>query len=369
MPLDIFIGKDKWNTPVEFHTSREFLASKEICAKLWDYYNNHSDYAVIIVNSQGLYNEPHIEPDMIIITQYGLGILEIKDKAGSLRIEQEGNRLKWYTDLSEIPIQTKNGLNPQEQVQSYASIIRGALLDLEKKWLPKYSQPIEAYKFDTGVYFSHPFSDLSVIRTQLLDYYPRDRILRIKFNKMRYQKKWEHFAVLEFDDILDWVLQMRFQIRKGRKDGFVTYKLSQSEIQKLSNQFFNVVPWESMLKLLKEGIPPYGYLELGSESLSVRLTRQIMTIGRSRDCQVKIPNIEKYKKRVHGVHARIIYIDDEIFVDNIGVNGTYVNGEKISKPEKIENGQIFTLGGRKEEEGICELRYISEFSDPTLRTG
>jgi pSer/pThr/pTyr-binding forkhead associated (FHA) protein len=70
------------------------------------------------------------------------------------------------------------------------------------------------------------------------------------------------------------------------------------------------------------------------------LTDEKVTIGRSSSCTVHIP--DRYLSRHH---AEITRVGDEWFVADSGsVNGTYLNGERLSARTPIKPGDMITIG-------------------------
>lgn len=80
------------------------------------------------------------------------------------------------------------------------------------------------------------------------------------------------------------------------------------------------------------------------------LDKEIMTIGRKDDNDIRIENLA-----VSGHHAKLLTIFDDSFLEDLdSTNGTYVNGQPISK-HPLKNGDVVVIGKH-------ELRYINESS-------
>ena len=83
------------------------------------------------------------------------------------------------------------------------------------------------------------------------------------------------------------------------------------------------------------------------------LDKEIMTIGRKDDNDIRIENLA-----VSGHHAKLLTIFDDSFLEDLdSTNGTYVNGQPISK-HPLKNGDVIVIGKH-------ELRYIND----SLSTG
>lgn len=96
-----------------------------------------------------------------------------------------------------------------------------------------------------------------------------------------------------------------------------------------------------------------GKLELSFNSNRLNefiLDKEIITIGRKDDNDVRIDNLA-----VSGHHAKILTIFDDSFLEDLdSTNGTYVNGQAITK-HPLKNGDVIVVGKH-------ELRYINESS-------
>ena len=68
---------------------------------------------------------------------------------------------------------------------------------------------------------------------------------------------------------------------------------------------------------------------------------QELTIGRSPGCGVST----SYDIYSSTLHARIFRHGDQLFVEDMGsTNGTYVNSERISQPERLSKGDLLQVG-------------------------
>ena len=96
-----------------------------------------------------------------------------------------------------------------------------------------------------------------------------------------------------------------------------------------------------------------GKLELSFNSNRLDdfvLDREVMTIGRKDDNDVRIENLA-----VSGHHAKLLTIFDDSFLEDLdSTNGTYVNGQPITK-HPLKHGDVIVIGKH-------ELRYINESS-------
>ncbi|MFM7535346.1 MAG: FHA domain-containing protein [Acidimicrobiales bacterium] len=74
-----------------------------------------------------------------------------------------------------------------------------------------------------------------------------------------------------------------------------------------------------------------GEFQLGKERIS---------IGRKPDNDIQIDNLA-----VSGKHALIITILDDSFLEDLGsTNGTFVNGERVAAPTRVNRGDSLQVG-------------------------
>ena len=81
------------------------------------------------------------------------------------------------------------------------------------------------------------------------------------------------------------------------------------------------------------------------------LDQEIMTIGRKTDNDIHIDNLA-----VSGNHAKVLTILNDSFIEDLGsTNGTFINGDKITK-HALQNGEVIVIGKH-------ELTYLNEAAD------
>lgn len=100
----------------------------------------------------------------------------------------------------------------------------------------------------------------------------------------------------------------------------------------------------------------------------------LLTIGRDPKNLMVIDDIEV--SRNHAIIRRMV---DGFYVEDLNsTNGTFLNGRSVNKPEKIENGDLITLGESvvlvlsipteitSEEEILPEESLVLDYSDATI---
>jgi len=97
----------------------------------------------------------------------------------------------------------------------------------------------------------------------------------------------------------------------------------------------------------------------GERQKEIDLNQEEMTIGRKPDNDITIDNLA-----VSGRHAKILTIFNDSFIEDLdSTNGTFINGEKITK-HALKHGDVITLGKHTltyetdDEEGEFEKTMI-----------
>lgn len=105
------------------------------------------------------------------------------------------------------------------------------------------------------------------------------------------------------------------------------------------------------LKSLRNDIPP------------IIFHRDVLTIGRSETCDVKIDN-----PYLSHIHSSIFFNDGEFFISDLNsTNGTYVNDERV-KVIKLEIGDVIRFGAIKFQLMPLEPKIGKSNEDSTLET-
>jgi predicted component of type VI protein secretion system len=72
------------------------------------------------------------------------------------------------------------------------------------------------------------------------------------------------------------------------------------------------------------------------------ITEPAVTVGRHRSCDIQVDEPEVSRQ-----HARITWSGTGYVIEDLGsVNGTFVNGERISAPRVLQDGDVIGLGSR-----------------------
>lgn len=363
MTVKIYVGQDSNGKTWKPGNPHETEAVQFILAALWMKFHHQQDLYAVLVNL----NEPSaVDPDilkpsadMVIVTEHGLGVLELKDLSGKIVPDEEGHWCADRTISEDGTIRLERTIigkdskhqNPHRQVQYYSEIIRRNVLQLI---LPKYIQSDPSrrneVKFQTAVCFTNQLADF----TEIKDFASKAPA------KMR--KRWEsRFSILSRSEVADWAFRLSFQIRMDERK-FEPHRLSPGTVVKIATQGLGGIEWKEIMDLMPTP-EPYGYLiqvDNGVDVQTFNLLKDETAIGRNADkCDVVV-NSERYGAASR-VHAKIIRSPSKIAIlDTDSKLGTFVNGTAIAKnhDHQLFNGDVITLGGSRQHGHVSAFRFV-----------
>jgi hypothetical protein len=279
---------------------------------------------------------------MIVITERGIGILELKHYYGRISIGYDNS---WYAGPKQIHPGSKYA-NPHEQVQGYAEEIRGRMmLAIRPDWLRNSND----LKFQTAVCFTHPDADVSALREDVR----RGRSIQ--------RKEWEDgFDVITPDDVPLWITNLRFQVSKGYSHDYEPFRLKREMVKALAEKLLRATEWEEILELMPTG-EPYAYLTLVDDEEAEHtygLDRDELLVGRDPNaCSLVIP--ARYS-RASRLHARIVRNVHGVTIEDLSTHGTFADGKKImpNHPYRLQHEQVIMLGGPISGEKVCTLKFL-----------
>jgi hypothetical protein len=337
MTLKIYVAKDSNGRGRTPDTSHEVRAIEWMLKKAWsDFHHLQETYAIIV-------NLRHPSADMVVFTERGLGLLELKHKYGEIKINTNGI---WMAGTSVI--KAGKHQNPREQVRSYAKELREKVI----RWiLPTYIYANKdcwnMLKFETGVCFTHP--DANILNAQ-----------KHINERHTFLEPWEsNFSIIDIDGFTAWIRELRFQLQHDHEHSkdFEHVRLSPEMIVKIATELLGNVEWNEIYAAMPDGYP-YGYLILedAKGKQVFKLVKDHLIIGRSPECDVVIP--ERYS-RVSKIHCSITRTMCSIeLVDLESSNGTFLNWRPIEKSSNIQHGNILLLGGESiVQEDVCALKF------------
>jgi hypothetical protein len=336
MTVKIFVARDDKGNEWAPDTVHEVSSLEWMLKKVWQEFHHLPTLYCIIANLR------FPSADVVVFTERGLGVLELKHSKGDISIDSDGI---WLANRQ--PIKAGIHLNPQKQVQHYAKEIREKLIptilpaELQRD-RPRWND----FKFQTGVCFTNPAANFSGLKQKVADKRPAP------------WPEWESaFSIIGPDEFTSWIRELRFQVNEGYAKKFQPVRLSPFMMLQTVQRFFSAVEWREMLAAMPEG-DAYAYLILDDEQgrQVFNLHKDQNVIGRNPDCDIVIP--ERYSK-VSKQHCKINRNINQIFISDMdSTNGTYINGKFLSANEQnyvITHETDLTLGGPVATEKICRL--------------
>ncbi len=352
MPVQFYLGCDLQGLPHAYTFTHEENGVRRICQYMHDRLYRQRETFALIANPcyTGSYFE--LNPDMVIISEAGLGVVEMKHHFGEVDCSDVSGPWRAGGKVIEAG---RGFQNPHQQVQSNAEYIRDELVSARARWLPGDATLLAALKFHTTVCFTNPFANLARCREALVLRYQPGRAVRA----------WEKFTVTTAADIPGWARDMRFEV-SSEADWYRNYRLMPGEIQHLATDFFHASPWDEMESYVRQLREPYGYLMLVDDARNTvlppfRVDREEMWIGRSAGlCNIVIPQVYSL---VSNRHARLIYAGNRFYYEDLGsTNGSYLAGraQRLSGMTEIQPGQRVLLGDSQPGDKVCVLELQRE---------
>ena len=330
MTVKIYTSKDSQGREWGPDQAHEMAGVIDLLRRLWVAYHHLPHLYAVVVNA----HQP-ASADFVVLTEQGLGILELKDYAGLVVINHDGS---WYADDREV----KGGSypTPAVQVHMYAKRIRASILP---SILP-VSENIDTereIKFQTGVLFTHPKAELSTIRQQA--------------RKVNHPRWVDPFSVLAPWEIVKWVGSLRFQWNFGRERNHEPLRLDPARIERIIQEKFEAVPWSEILPSMPDG-NAYAYLKDGEGKTIYELDKDSVTLGRSPDCDIVIP--AQYR-RVSRHHCKITRKLGGVELEDLGSkHGTFIDGKATRGAVSVTHKQEICLGGASSKTGTCLLVFV-----------
>jgi hypothetical protein len=359
MPVKFYLGRDPQGRPHAYTFTHEENGARRICQHMYDRLARRKEQYTLIANPCYTGSFLELNPDMVIISELGLGVIELKHHFGQIDCSDPVG--PWRAGVS--PIESGRGfVNPHRQVQSYAEQIRNELTAYGSRWLPGTPAQLAGLKVHTTVCFTNPMSRLDQCREAIQYHYAPGRALRA----------WERFSVTHAGEIPNWAMDMRFEVQ-SEADWFSSYRLLPGEIDRLAAEFFHARPWEEMESYARETHEPLAYLvvidETRPELPPFRIDRDETLIGRNAGaCTVVIP--QNYTQ-VSNQHIRLIYANRRFYVEDLNsTNGTFFPGnpQRLAGIIEIKPGQRILLGDSNPSAKVCTLELRAEKHLPAIVT-
>jgi hypothetical protein len=351
----IFAGKDSEGNAWPPDFSHETAAALDIIKRLWVAYGHLRTMVAVVTNLHCP------SADVVILSERGIGVIELKHSYGRIII---GSDDVWYAGTHPIRAggEGQGRRNPHDQVRDYAGSIRSKLMKPPNhtQWLPGRPIDWDTYRLSTAVCFTNPDAALEGLHAQLEAAPPTAG------------KDWELFTVLNPDGVTAWVGALRLEAMKGREADFEPYKLSPEKICEIARGPLWATEWPEAVAIMPTG-EAFGLLVLlegGRQTPFYSLDREEVVLGRDAGgrCAVVIP---PQFTRTSRTHCRILRTAEGLFIEDLdSTNGTFLNGVRVKRRQKLVGGERITLGGPIAEERVCLLRldFKEDFPFEALQT-
>jgi hypothetical protein len=336
MTVKFMIGADHLHKERENQYAHEFNGVRKISSLLWDKLHSIDIIYFVIRNPSFVAESQIITPDMVILSQLGLGIIELKNDA---------NKIHW---------KPKNKEAHFKQVQRYGQAVWDLLLDIKdgmdisceeqvdnialSSWLPSTPKLRKQLRLFTTVCYTNDTVDLS-------------ECLRMSAQRPKKgedsEAEWEHFSITTPADIPAWAASIRWEIDLGSKENYRNYQLSSEETERLARMFFNAQDDIDMEKIVTGVRTPHAFLkwEEQPDAKMERLDREQYILGRNKKtCDILFPGDNL---RISNEHLRLTYVNGRYFIEDLSRNGIYLtNGTRILGKQEIVFGQSILCGGK-----------------------
>ena len=343
MAVKAYITRDPQGNPwppVHEHEARGVIG---LIQRLHEALNHEKTMYSIFANLQSP------SADLIVVSELGLGVVELKHYAGQLRVQYGF----WHAGQLKIKAGTRFD-TPREQVQDYGDRVRQRLIpQISAMWKLPATELQKQLMIQTAVCFTNPWFTI--------DAQVKDQIAQDARSNRRH---WENFQVITPDDFTTWVSTLRFGLEKDVAGKFAPYRLTSFQIDDLAKKLFSMHDWTEITYLMPSA-QPYGYLLLREHDQVVQhypLHGTQSTLGRdSTRCTIVVP---KAYTRTSRKHLRIVRYGGHVLLQDLeSSHGVFVDGTRLSDPIQLRDGQRLTLGGAEPSASVCELLFSEKLSE------
>lgn len=337
MPVKAYITRDPSGNPWPPVHEHEATAVIGLIQRLHEALNHERAFYAVLANLQAP------SADLVVLTEMGLGVVELKHYDGQLNV-QAG---EWYGGTRLIKAGSGYS-NPRDQAQAYANRIRNGIIPhLADFWSSNQQDLSTRLKIQTAVCF-----------TNQQMYVAPDVKQAIELEADRIGRRWSTFQILTPADFTTWVGSLRFSVEQGRDAQFAPYRLKPKEIDALAKAYFKGDEWTEIRNLMPTGAP-YAYFTLrqaGQEPQLIPLRVTDSRLGRDgQRCALLIPEAFRRTSREH---LRVSRVASQVWIRDLGSShGTFIDGIRIEQPTRLKAGQRITLGGPEASERVCELVF------------
>jgi len=365
MPIHFYIGRDLQNRASEPIFHQESNAIHRICRYLWIKYQQQEKAYALIANVQRIGTGQELSPDIVLISELGIGVVELKDNFGVINCQNPHGRwlagphpiMAYDKRANDASGKKKDHINPANQVRYYASCIRQDLLNTKhSQWFRGDTTYLNSIKINTAVCFSNPQAITGHCQKQIIANYPPGKVLA----------PWEVLSVITPAEIAEWVLNLRFDVQMGHADWYRPLRLFSSDVVMMAEEFFGGEAWHEMSVFMQSETVPYAYLKLldneGNSIFTYKLEQEEILIGRDPNaCTLVIPGSYPLVSRKH---ARMLRTPDGVILEDVGSShGILLNGMLVKDRVFVHSNAIITLGSSNNP-NPCQLQFTKDPPPP-----
>ena len=340
MPVKSFVTRDPQGQPWPPSNEHEATAAIGIIQRLYEALNHERGQYVVLANL----HRP--SADLVVLSELGLGVIELKHTTGRLTVVDDG----WFGGGRAIKAGTAYH-NPHDQAMDYARRMRNDLLSrLAEFWETSPREITDALRIQYAVCFTNP--------AMLI---PAETKEQLERSANASGRRPGNFAILVPREVPAWVASLRFGVEQDQSKQHVPFRLGARHIAALVGGYFKGSEWTEIRNLMPTG-QPYAYLTLqqpGRPSQLFPLRVTDTTLGRDGTlCTLLIP--ETFK-RVSRTHARLTRVAHAVVLSDLeSSHGCFIDGVRVAEPTVLRPGQRITLGGATADERVCELCFSRE---------
>lgn len=340
MPVVAYIARDPAGQPWPPAHEHEATAAIGLIQRLHEALHHEAATYAVLANL----HQP--SADIVVMTELGLGVVELKHYPGRLSVSFGD----WYASNQLVKSGTGYA-NPREQVQAYATRIRHDLAGhIAGMWSLRSDEVATKLKIQTAVCFTNPDIEIAAeIKSEI----ERDAAVN--------GRRWSAFQLVAPAGFPTWVSALRFGMEKDRSAQFAPQRLSPKQIDAFARAYFECDQWAEIRNLMPSAAP-FGYLTLYNPNRQPQLfpLRQTeMVAGRDSDrCDIKIPETFRRTSRRHAQFTRI---GNDVWVRDLGsTHGTFVNGKRVTSALRLKPGQHIAFGGVTTDDVTCDFVFTTQ---------
>jgi hypothetical protein len=351
MTVELYAGKDPQGRIWEPDFTHEVNAAVRIVGKAWRAFHASRELYLLAFNL----HSPNI--DLLVISERGIGLLEMKGHRGPIRIDAEdhwladGQMMLGYKVIPGRERPASSYLNPHDQVQGHGDRLVERLVPVIREQYPELTRgKRRGLRLQTCVCFANPDADLC---------WMRETVPQWSRKRLRY---WESdFSVISADEVPEWISTLRFEVKQIDSPPYYPFRLDPAKERPLLMRLFPVERWKSVERIMP--VNRYGRLQLirdGRALATYSLWEEETYMGRDHlRCTIVVPEHCTKVSRMHAVIRR--ELEGIVLEDLHSHNGTYLNGQRIPGKAVLSEGAVVSLGGSGNSEK--ESRYVFHLID------